>query len=126
MPSTLTYGFVKPQSGDRGSVFFPDLEDDIQQLNDHTHNGVNSSKLTASSSDAVSANITAVGWVVSGSGYRQLVTVPSGMTVDLMNVSFRESVTGDLMLLGWTKNSSTTYYVYINDNSLDLKAVYTT
>lgn len=126
MPETLSYGYVKPESGDKGSVFFPDLEDDIDQLNDHNHDGSNSAKLTAVSSDAVTANITAVGWVSSGSGYRQLVTMPAGMTVDATNITFRESVSGDLMMLHFAKASSTTYYVYCNDNSIALKAVYTT
>ena len=128
MSTTLSYGYVQPASGDKGSVFWQALEDDIQQLNDHSHDGIDSAKLTALASDAVSQNILAAAWVDLGEGsYRQLVTVPTGFTVDLCTVSFRESVTGDYIHgLRVTKASATTYYVYINDNSLSLKAVYTT
>lgn len=127
MATTLSNGYVKPQSGDLGSVFWPALEDNIQQLNDHTHDGVDSEKLTALSSDAVSQTLSSGSWSLVANGiYRQLGTVPSGMTVDLCSVSFRHGTSGDYLYLHVTKASSTTYYVYINDNSIDVKAVYTT
>jgi hypothetical protein len=126
MPVTLSFGFVRPETGDRGSVFFPDLEDNITQLNAHDHDGVDSAKLTAASSDAVAATITSVGWASSGSGYRQLVTVPSGFDVDLMVVIFRDSTSGEQLFLDTTKVSDTTYYVYCNDNTVALKAIYST
>jgi len=44
---TLTFGILKPQNGDKGSVFFPALEDNLQQLNDHNHDGFNSSKISS-------------------------------------------------------------------------------
>lgn len=44
---TLSYGYEKPQNGDTGDVFFPALERDIQRLNDHTHDGVNSPFISA-------------------------------------------------------------------------------
>lgn len=44
---TLSYGFEKPVNGDTGDVFFPALERDIQRLNDHTHDGVNSPFISA-------------------------------------------------------------------------------
>lgn len=127
MATTLSNGYVKPQSGDLGSVFWLALEDNIQQLNDHTHDGVDSEKLTASSSDAVSQTLSSGSWSLVANGiYRQLGTVPSGMTVDLCNISFRHGTSGDYLYLAVTKASSTTYYVYINDSSIDVKAVYTT
>lgn len=46
MSTTLTYGYKKPQNGDDSSQWFSDIAEDIQLVNDHTHNGVNSSQLS--------------------------------------------------------------------------------
>jgi hypothetical protein len=130
MPTTLSYGFVKPQTGDKGSVFFPDLEDNIQQLNDHTHNGTNSAKLTAAAMTATTQAILSASWSLLGDGiYRQLVTVPAsltgnGGTYDNHAVQFRNTANGRMLYLSTEKASSTTYYLYINDNSIDVTAVY--
>lgn len=126
MATTLSYGYIKPQDGDKGSTFWDHLATDIQMLNDHTHNGTNSAKLNALASDAVVDDVAAVDWVASGTMYRQLVTVPSGMDVDEMNVIFRDASSGEQYYLNTVKVSDTTYYVYINDNTKDLKAIYTT
>lgn len=125
MATTLSYGFVKPADGDRGSTFWDHLADNIQQLNDHTHNGTNSSLLTSASSAAVVQTVLAASWAASGSGYRQLLTVPSGMDIDTCNVIFRNSSTGEQYYLDTVKVSDTTFYVYINDNTIELKAIYT-
>lgn len=124
---TLTYGFKQPQTGDKGSVFFPALEDNIEALNDHTHNGTNSAKLTAAASVVVSQSILAASWVATSNGtYRQLVTIPGTLTaVSDVRVSFRDATTLDEYHLKVEKASATTYYVYINDNSIALTAVYT-
>lgn len=45
MSIELSYGYKKPQTGDKGSTFFPELEANIQQLNDHAHNGSNSAQI---------------------------------------------------------------------------------
>jgi hypothetical protein len=34
MATTLSYGFEKPATGDKGTVFWPALEDNIQQLHE--------------------------------------------------------------------------------------------
>lgn len=122
---TLSYGFLKPQSGDKGSVFFPALESDIQQLNDHTHNGLNSAKLTAASSTAVAQNVSSAGWVSSGGRYRQLVTLSGGLQFDEVGIEVREQTSKNPLLLSIEKQSATTFYVYTIDNTLALTIVYT-
>lgn len=128
---TLSYGFQKPQTGDKGSVFFLALEGNTQKLNDHTHNGTNSAKLSAAGSAAVIQAISSAGWVAQGGGtFRQLVTLPAALTTaggtyDDFSIQMRNASTGSIMYLHVIKTSATTYYVYINDNSIDLKAVYT-
>jgi hypothetical protein len=123
---TLTYGLKKPQTGDKGSVFFPALEGNFQQLNDHTHNGTDSAKITAASSTAVTQSILAASWSATANGtYKQVVTVPVGFTnFDNFRPSFKDS-TGDYYYLKTVKLTATTYEVYINDNSVSLTAVYT-
>lgn len=123
---TLSYGFQKPESGNNGAAFFPALESNIQQLNDHTHNGSNSALLTASSSTAVSQSILAASWASLGSGkYSQTVTMPGVITFDTHNIQLRNTSTGEIMLLSVTKASANTYTVYINDNTIALTAIYT-
>lgn len=126
MSTTLSYGFIKNADGDRGSAFWDDLAANAQLMNDHTHNGTNSALLTAAATLAVAQTVLAASWSASGSGYRQLLTVPTGMDVDTMNVIFRDSTTGEQFFLDTTKVSDTTFYVYINDSSKTLKAIYTT
>lgn len=119
MATTLSFGFVKPQSGDRGSVFFPALEDNIQQLNDHTHDGADSAKIPSSSVTATTASADSASWSSLGSGrYRQAITMPAGMDFDDYQVICRDSATGHQVLATIEKINDSSFYVYTNDNSL--------
>lgn len=128
MPTTTTYGYKKPINGERGSVFYPALNDNFQRLNDHTHDGVNSAPIPAANITKGSASILAASWVSLGGGnYRQLVTTPSGVTVDNMIPKFfctGGAEDGHQILPSIEKVSSTTYYVYINDNTQTLTVKY--
>ena len=122
---TLSYGIKKPEDGDKGSVFFPALEDDLQQLNDHDHDGVDSAPIISTNISSVQQALSAASWVaVSGGTYRQLVTVPSGKLYDNSFILFRKTSDKSQMFLGVEKVSSTTYYVYINDSTIDVTAYY--
>lgn len=123
----LSFGFKRPQTGDKGggvNGFWAALEGDIQQLNDHTHNGTDSSLLSSSSINALSQAISSAGWVASGSGFRQLVTLPGASVYDNFMIFFKDQATKNQLLLGVEKLSSNTYYVYCNDNSLSITAYY--
>lgn len=122
---TLSYGFLKPQTGDRGSAYFPALEGDIQQLNDHVHNGVDSAKIASAGVLATTQAILSAAWVlVAGGTYRQLVTVPATITtLASWRVEFLDP-SGFQQYLTMERVSTTTFYVYINDNSLALTAQY--
>jgi hypothetical protein len=126
---TLSYGFKKPQTGDKGSVFFPALEDNFQQLNDHTHNGTNSARLTSASVTVVTGTASAASWVavdaVNQPGtYKQSLTMPVGMLFDDYHVAFRNSGTGEQLFLSLVKTGISTFDVYINDNSINLYILY--
>jgi len=121
---TLSYGFKKPQAPDKGVDVFPALEDDIQQLNDHDHNGTNSKKISPKSIEADTASILAAGWVDQGNGYyRQTITVPLGYDFDKCTISMRTSA-GEYAYPRIEKVNSTSYYVYTNDNTVAFTAVY--
>jgi len=126
MAVTLSNGYVKPQSGDRGSVFFPILENNIQRLNDHTHDGVNSNKIPPSSFTVVSSAISSANWGSATNGiYSQTITVPAGIAeINEYGVYFYNAANGHRLLLTMERASATTYNVFINDNSLNLVAVY--
>lgn len=125
---TLTYGFKKPQTGDKGSVWFPALEDNIQQMNDHTHNGTDSSRLSVTALTTLTQTVSSGSWsAVSGQAgtYRQLVTTPPSVTsLDEVVVTFKHGTTKDVIHLTYEKQSANTYYLYINDNSINVIANY--
>lgn len=125
---TLSYGYKKPQTGDKGSIFFPALEDNFQRLNDHDHDGLNSKKLSSTSVASYPQTLIAADWVgVGDSLFRQLVTCPSTILVDEQNMRFQISSgpkAGHFFHPSVEKVSSNTYYVYINDSSLDVKVLY--
>jgi hypothetical protein len=122
---TLSYGFKKPQSGDLGSVFFPALEDNFQQLNDHSHDGTDSALLSAASIDPTIRTISSGSWVLVSTGtYRQLVTLPGTLQYDNVVATFRNSSTGHYYHLTVEKAGANTFYVYINDNTVSLSVHY--
>ena len=95
------------------------MESNIQQTNDHAHNGTDSQLLAITSQD-----ITAGAWVATTGGtYRQAVTVPTGFSYDSCSILFKLS-TGEIIFPSVERISSTQYYVYTNDNSLAYKAYY--
>lgn len=125
---TLSYGIKKPQTGDYGTTFWPAMEANFQQQNDHTHNGVDSAILSSTSINPTSASILAASWVLVSAGtYRQLVTTPPSITFDSYGMAFRITNGSDI---GYEihptilKVSATTYYVYVNDNTINLTVLY--
>lgn len=121
---TLTNGFKKPQANDPGSIVFPAMEDNIQQLNDHTHDGTDSEKLPSSSVESVTQNILAAGWGALTAGhYSQNITLPVEFSFDTVSMEFRTSA-GIVVYPTVLKVSSSVYTVSVNDNTLALKVIY--
>lgn len=112
---TLSYGYKKPQNPDTGDVFFPAMEFNIQQLNDHDHDGVNSAPLATQT-----GNVVSVLWVaapIGGGMYRQSITMPTGLTYDGSDIWFRLS-TGEFVYPSVERIDATHFYVYTNDNTI--------
>lgn len=127
MSSTLSYGFKKPSTGDRGSEWFKDLEDDIVQLNNHTHDGTfgNSSQINAINIVATKESLLPAGWVDLGGGkYVQEKSLPNDNLYDDVTFYFRnalgnkEKIELDVSI----GSDSKKYKVYSNDNTLSAVA----
>lgn len=129
---TLTYGYKLPEDGDKGSVFFPALAFDIQRLNDHDHDGQNSTKLTAQSVGALidSTSIVAANWVaVAGKPgtFKQNVAMPPNTDFDSYGIYIQIKNGGNAGLVifpGIVKTATAAYDLYVNDNTLNLIAKY--
>lgn len=127
MAITLSYGYIQNQTGDRGSVFWPDLEFNIDRINGHDHNGVNSAALSSSSISNVLQSVTAVGWaaVAGQTGtYKQTIMAPAGINLQRHHPRLVDPVTGNVLLLSTDILTTDTFDVYSNDNTLTLEVAY--
>lgn len=123
---TLSFGFTKPQDGDKGQQHFDAMEANWQQVNDHNHEGSNSAKLTSAAFNHTSQAIADSGWTSVGNGlYRQAVTAVGGLNYENYELVFRNAANGDRLFLDTEKIAAAQFYVYINDNSLSLNVIYT-
>ena len=124
MAITLTNGLKKPETGDKGASLFTDLEANITQLDAHNHNGSNSAKIPSSSVTKLSQNILAANWADPVNGtYKQTITTVGAVDVDLFGIQFVDS-SGRRYHLETERISATQYYVYSNDNTLEVLALY--
>lgn len=120
---TLSYGFKKPQTPDRGPVVFPALEANWQQVNDHTHDGVNSAKINSASISKTKVTLVAAGWVVLGSGhFKQALNIPGVNNYDDVTLEFRLS-TGEIIHPTVIKTGLQQCEVYIDDSTQDLSVL---
>ena len=113
--------YQQPQTSDTGDVWFPALAANIAFMNNHIHDGVK-----ANFNPVVLQTINSGSWAAAPAGgglYRQLVTMPTGMAVANFQFQFRLS-NGNIVDLSVEPQSASTYYVYINDNSQTITAVY--
>ncbi len=126
MSTTLSHGYKKPSTGDRGSTWFSNLEDNITLSNSHAHDGTDGENILAKNITKATASVASGSWaaVVGQAGtYSQTVTLPSGYLMSTVQIHFLDP-NGHQLMLSWEKASTTTYTVFINDNSLTLTAVY--
>lgn len=90
---TSTYGVQIPESGDKGQIVFEALETNIELFRDHTHNGVNTAKVSSNDLSKGSRLVpsTDVGWEYrsDGTGFEITVTCPGNYTLANCTLSFR-------------------------------------
>lgn len=120
----LSYGFQQPENGDPGSIWFPALNADIQKMNDHTHNGINSAPISFADLAGGEVTIPSGSWVLDVAGrYKQAVATPAGFDMDNFNVQVRITG-GDIIYPSMTRLTGTSFEIYTLDNTLDLTAVF--
>jgi len=119
MPTTLSYGYIKPVDGDAASSWFDTIEADIIQLNSHDHDGTDSAQVSGKNVliGSVSAPSGSWGAAVSTGVYRQSVTLPTGFTYDNCLIEVRTTSTGNVVMATIEKINSTSCYVYTGDNT---------
>ena len=125
---TTSYGYKKPEADDTGDVFFPAMEFNVQRLNDHSHTGTDTAIHAPKTSSITTGSTPGVctGWAaVSGQAgtYSQTVTMPAGYTYDAVSMEFRLS-TGEVIHPTVTRAGTSSYVIYINDNSKNVTALY--
>ena len=119
---TLTYGLKNPENGDRGSVWFTALNDDIVQLDAHTHDGVSSALIPAK--NISKGSVVTSTWTSNGTGsFRQDLTVPTGYNMDDYSMTVR--ITGsDIIMATIERLTSTTFRIYTLDNALAYTVIF--
>ncbi len=121
---TLSYGYKKPETNDKGPAVFPALEADIQQLNDHNHDGANSALLTAQSIVGSPQTLLAANWVALGGGnFKQTVAMLPGFIFDTTTMSFRDP-DGTYIMPSVKKVSPTSFDVFTNDSTINMYILY--
>lgn len=117
---TLSYGFQKPQTNDRGNIVFPALEDNWQQVNDHDHDGVNSKPINSALLEKTNVSVPSANWTLVADGhYTQTVTLPLSLEYDKVILTFRLS-TGEQVFPTVSKAALTQFAVEFDDASKTL------
>lgn len=123
MATIIDYGFILPNTGDKGSVWFPALEHNITQLSTHTHDGTNSAKITSTNIVCVTQAVAAADWVADGGGtFVQEKTLPNDANYADVYIMLKKSNGEQLFLDVKLGTSAKKYKVYSNDSSLDATA----
>lgn len=129
MSVTLSKGYKNPETGDRGSSFFPDLNHNIEQANSHKHDGVDGEKINVKDLVKQSQTLAAGDWGsdLGGSTYTQAVTMPTGTNFDDTLKQFKISGgTDDGTIIHPTvvKTGTSAYNITVNDNTIAILVTY--
>lgn len=126
MSTTLSKGYKRPDTGDRGSVFFPDLENNINLVNAHKHDGTDGEKVAAKDLVKASDTVLAASWGadLGGSTYTQSISMSGAATFDDAIMKVVDSASGDIIYPTISKTGTNTYDITINDNTLTLVVTY--
>jgi hypothetical protein len=128
MGTTTSKGYYKPATGERG--FWDSLNSNTDRINDHTHDGSDSTVIPAKNIVKGTSTISSASWAATtgkAGTYEQTITVPSGYTNKTCSITFyiaSGSNDGNIVFPSIVYVTSTTYKVYTNDNTVDYKAVY--
>lgn len=124
MATTFTTGMklILPDTGDKGSVWFPALETNITKINSHSHDGVNAAQIVSTDVLAVKQAISA-SWSDPVNGvYSQELTLPNDANYADVFIMIKSGSGNQLYLDVKPGSTGKKYKVYSNDNTLTATA----
>lgn len=129
MSTTLSNGYKNPETGDRGSSFFPDLNSNITLVNGHKHDGTDGEKINVKDIVSQTQTIASASWGsdLGGSTYTQAITMPTGVEFDKVSMTFKISGGGDdgtVIYPTVVKTGASAYNITVNDNAIAILAIY--
>jgi hypothetical protein len=124
MGTTTTYGYKKPTSGD--TDWWDQLEDNIDQMDDHAHDGVSGIKIEAKNVTKSTNTIANTDWSADagGSTYSYTLTMPTGHIFDNAVMSFIDTDNNIQIFPTVVKASASTMTITVNDNTLNVRVIY--
>lgn len=123
---TTAYGYKIMEANDIASVWMQAIMDNWERMSDHDHDGSDSVALTPAAITAYSSTVLAASWSAQGDGmYRQTITVPSGiLEINSYDTYVYITSTGERIYPTIVRVSATSFYIYVNDNTLALTIKY--
>lgn len=119
MSIPLNYGYIKPTTGDKGSVWFPALETNITLLAAHNHDGATAAKIVGTNILTVKQSILAANWTDPTNGiYYQELELPNQANYSDVFIMIKDSTGNQLFLEVKPGSTAKKYKVYCNDASL--------
>lgn len=124
MPTDLSNGYKKPNSGENGTIFCPVLEDDWERVSTHDHDGSNSEQISTKNLSKGSATAVSGSWAADGSLYKQTVALPSGYSYDTTSIEIRDNSNGDICYPKIEKVDASNLRIWTNDDSLQYNLIF--
>lgn len=124
MGTTLSNGYKKPAI--RDTDWYDQIEDNIDRVNSHVHDGTDGDKLSALNITKSFSTVSSGSWGadLGNSTYRQTIAMPTGHEFDNA-VFFIYDTDNNCQIFGEIeKIDANSYYLYVNDNTLNLKVIY--
>ena len=137
MSTTLSKGYKLPSAGDDSTTWMSNIEDNIQRLNDHDHDGTDSalidgSKITKSAVVEVSTTSSDPAWVDGGSATHDRYSIVLTSTVGPIPANFLSSSTSsselcDVKVMDSSNNDEQVFvkYVWANTGASTTLTIYT-
>tara|TARA_Y100000296_G_C5180060_1_gene263661 strand:+ start:2310 stop:2693 length:384 start_codon:yes stop_codon:yes gene_type:complete len=120
----LQFGLRKPQTKDKGSEFFPALEELFDWVVAHKHTGSDSQSLSVTNIVRETVTLSSNDWTGVTQGFTQVVDMPSGLSLNNTVPTFKivsGSQEGTRIYPTVNRITDTQFEVIINDNSFDLE-----
>lgn len=128
----LAYGYWDLVAGEESSTeWMPHTRANWVRLASHKHDGVDSALIPSAylSLSKSTQTIDSAAWIASGSGYKQTITMPGTLLFDSTLIKFKlskalDAYDGAIIYPTVIKIAASQYDIYVNDNTIDVVAVY--